>query len=158
MNPKYLFVTLFVLAGTVSLWLSALFFSQLITYLRYSHHTQGEALHWGVVSRDETHHKVSVDYTFQIDSKTYRASHTFLKPNYQGREAAEYGKEAMEKDRLDVWYTPQGPHSMLERAFPYNELFRLAIVLAILVYFFFLRQYFSHFSIQDGKKAGAESK
>ena len=140
----------------VSIWMSALFFTKLTIFFRFSDYARGQAIEWGVTSRDETHHHVCVDYSFVLKSKNYRARHEFFKPNYPNREAAEYGKEAMESEIVDVWINwpskSENPRSILERAFPYNELFRMLITLAIFSYFLFLRHYFSHFSVQEGGK------
>ena len=148
-HSKYLFTVLFALTGLISIWMRALFFIKLIMYKQFCNHAVGKSAQWRIVSVAESHHHVCVDYSFKIDSKTYTAEHLFLKPTYQSRETAEYAKEAMEKETIDVWYrwpaNSPTPFSIVERSFPTNELFRFSIALAILSYFVFLRRYFSHF-------------
>ncbi len=157
-DSKIIFNALFVLTTLVTIWVGAIFASKMVMYMRFSHHTTGRAIEWGVISLDEQTHRVCLDYTFSVAGKSYSAQHMFLKPTYKNKDAATYAKEAKEKEIVDVWYLNRGvdkePLSVVDRIFPFNEMMRLFVVFAIQIYFFFLKNYFRRFSTND---EGSES-
>ena len=148
-GSKHVFNSLFLLTGGVTLWVGALFVSKSVMYARFSHHTTGKVIDWGVISLNEEQHRLRVDYNFTLKGQLYTAQHVFVKPTYKNREAAEYALEEKKTDEVSVWYMSRGagkaPISIVDRKFPYNEMIRLLIVFSIHAYFYLLRRYLYNF-------------
>lgn len=149
LGVKSTFQGLLIVTGCIAIWLSALFITQWVSYLRLSDHVKGEVIEWSTVAEDDTHHYVALDYRFMLNGKQYTAHHIFQKPVYASAEAATFAKESIETPRVDVWYA-QGrdgkPISTVGRLFPFNEMVRLAIALSIFFYFLFFRRYAAQFA------------
>lgn len=148
-GSKHVFNTLFLITGVVTLWVGALFVSKAVMYARFSHHTTGKAIEWGVISLNEDQHRICVDYNFTLKGQLYTAQHMFMKPTYPNKAAAEYALEDKKTDQVSVWYMNRSagktPISIVDRKFPYNEMFRLLVVFAIHSYFYFLKRYLYRF-------------
>ncbi len=123
------------------------FSTKYILYKKFAEYAKGDALHWGVLSKSPEKHCVYVDYSFEVRGDLYRSQYVFEKPLFKSREAAEIGLEAKKTNVVDVWlFRKEHPVSILENYFPYNELIRFIVTAAILVYFYFLRNYLGQFS------------
>lgn len=151
-SSKYIFASLLLLAGIAALYMGGMFAAKWAMYARYTKVTKGTPTYWGVLSLTEDKHHICVDYNFSLGREVFFAQYVYPKPVYSTKEAALEAIEESRKDELTVWYWrgKEGmPISILEHTFPMNELVRFGIILAILLYFGFLKNYFYRFAMDE---------
>lgn len=151
-GSKHIFTFLFTLAGVAALYMGAMFAAKWVMYTRYANVARGTSTYWGVISLTDDKHHICTDYNFFLTGESFCAQYVFPKPVYSTKEAALEAMEEIKKDEITVWYW-QGkggaPISTLERTFPMNELIRFGIIIAILLYFSFLKNYFGRFAMDE---------
>lgn len=146
-GSKYVWNALFFVIGVITLWNLASLATVLIMYFRFSSQTEGRATDWSVALVSEEKYRISTDFTYSVDGKTYSAKYLFVKPIYPTKEIAEDALQGVKKDFIKVfyWKSQNGPIALLEHSLPYKEGVRFIVSFAIFLYFSFLKNYLSRF-------------
>lgn len=151
-GSKYIFASLFVLAGLAAIYMGAMFTAKWIMYTRYANVTKGNPTYRGVLSLTDDKHHICVDYNFSLGRDVFCSQYMYPKPVYSTKEAALEAIEEVKKEELTVWYwrgAEGAPISILEHTFPMNELIRFGVIIAILLYFSFLKSYLYRFAMDE---------
>lgn len=147
---KNIFTLLFLITSCVALWIGGQFFYDLNHYFQLSKSVPATLEEWNVKENEKGIFSISVNYQFEWKGQSIQGVYDFKKPTYQNPHLAnDHVKEWQEKS-WTVWINPSKPTVVsLQKVFPMKEGIKLALCLAVLLYFTFLKGYVRRLNTVD---------
>lgn len=136
-----MFKALFIIIGIIAGWFSCIAAIALISFIQLDRHVPGQVTAWRVVEYSPSQVALEAFYTFSIEGKLWERQMIFSKPYYLNLPSAEKALKEKKQESWDVWYNHRDPKkSSLEKIFPYKKCFNALVVIALLGYFWILKQ------------------
>ncbi|MEM8727802.1 MAG: hypothetical protein AAGE99_03735 [Chlamydiota bacterium] len=132
---------LFLVTGCAILWIGGRFFYDLNRYFQLSKNVSAILDEWRV-QEERGIFSIGVNYEFEWKGQTIQGVYNFKKPTYKNPHLADdHLKEFKEKSWV-VWINPSRPtFASLQKVFPMRGAVKLALCLALFLYFIFLKGY-----------------
>lgn len=147
---KHIFTLLFLITSYAALWIAGHFFYDLNDYFRLSKHVPAMLDGWTVKEDEKGIFSISVNYRFEWKKQTIQGGYDFKKPTYQNLHLANHHVKQWKEKSWTVWINPSNPAAVsLQKIFPIKGCIKLALSLAVLLYFTFLKGYVRRISAVD---------
>lgn len=126
----------------VTLWYSGNALYKMYHYSRLTAQTSVQDTKWSVQKISDEMFVLKSAYVFAVNGKAYAGATKFEHDYYRNQWGAEQAIAAFTKTYNRVWYSPSNPdYSSLQKSFPTKECISAAILVALLLYFFWLGFY-----------------
>lgn len=138
------------ITSAIALWVGGQFFYELNQYFQLSADTPVFLDQWNVKEEKSGKFSISVNYQFEWKGQPIHGVYDFKKPTCQNPYLANnYISEWKEKS-WTVWLNPDKPTFVsLQKTFPTKKVINLALCLAVLLYFTFLKGYVRRMNALD---------
>ncbi|MEX0961243.1 MAG: hypothetical protein WDZ28_00080 [Simkaniaceae bacterium] len=139
---KKIWTALLGLTALCVLFMSAAFLKDLRRYFNLSESTSVEILEWIPKEIKKDRFESIVNYSFQLGDKIFEGFYDFRKPTFLNRPSCEKALVKLQERSWQVYYNPKDPsQAALQKFFPYKKMIHVLLSLAVLVYFFYFRDY-----------------
>lgn len=143
-----LWKVLITLTSLVSIWFFGLAVSKLWEYYSLNASTKGVEVRWTVIQAPSAKFAIEAFYHFQVAEKVYEGKTSFADPLFLSPLAAETAIKEIEQKQWDVWYNQSNPNkSSLQKLFPFKACIHFLLTFAVVLYFFFLRNFLLRMAI-----------
>ncbi|MBI5273810.1 MAG: hypothetical protein HY860_02010 [Chlamydiales bacterium] len=140
-NIDTAWVCLFGITLIVFFWFCGKVLLGAFDYIQFSEPVILKTVHWKVVETSPSRYQIEAAYSFNFNQKQYESRFLFKDRDYGNAYLAEEAIKIWQQRPPAIWINKQNPSlSMMNREFPFRDLIRAGLALAVFCYFIWLRQ------------------
>lgn len=139
---------LVVISSLVALWFSGLAMKGLWDYSRLNTASRAEISEWRVVKKSSDQFAIEASYSFKASGRESYGKTIFAKPYFLNVPSSERTIKELKGKTWTVWYNSKDPSvSTLQKNFPFIACIQAFLVLAVTLYFVFLRGFLTKLTL-----------